>query len=764
MRATLCIVYISLHCLMQAGCSTVPAPATAPTAAPAIKSSDYVATREEAFAAWQKRERQNTNPGGVIWDCALCPRLVVHRSGKIWFGSDESEAHRGPDESPLTEVAIPAWFAIGQYEVTRGEFNAFLAATGRRPRSGCHTDRESPGTWRADSRASFADPGFAQDDDHPAVCVSWQDANDYVAWLNSLTTGGYRLPSEAEWQFGGFGGGYETYIWGELPDPACTYANVLDATGASAHPRTGSLRCNDGAVATAAVGGYLRNATRMHDMIGNAAEWTSTCDDGRAAGGSACARAVVKGGSWKSTGPELRLAARNLFPVAHRDNSIGFRVVRAVQSPDAPLPDARAYLDRGRLMLSVLENQRALADLEEAVRLKPDDPDAIASRGWAYFRSADHAKAEADFTAALAADPENVEAIAGLGTLALSRGVTSEAIRQLDRAIVLAPDYIMALSIRAYAHVNGGELERALADSARVLEMEPTDIELPQLRIRVRGMRREWPLAIEEIHRFTRVFPTLDEVQRFAAQRYSDLLQDDDALIAANRAVRIWPKAENYLVRAEVRPWQDIEGRRADVEAALESEPDSSPANKALGDLEFRLGNYEAALKAYTRASRQDVQESHRVDALIGRGIVYSRLGDSASASRDFEAALGPKPNAAAFNKLCWRLTLSDTALERAMEYCNRALALAPGRSSLVDSKALLLLRLGRWQEAIEAYDKALEKNPNLGTSLYGRGIASQMRCKCDTGIDDLRKALQQFPGTERTFERVGFVAPFPAR
>ena len=217
----------------------------------------------------------------------------------------------------------------------------------------------------------------------------------------------------------------------------------------------------------------------------------------------------------------------------------------------------------------------------------------------------------------------------------------------------------------------------------------------------------------------------------------------------------------------EARPvgeaWQDIEGRREDIEAALESEPGSSPANKALGDLEFRLGNYAAALKAYTKASRQDVQQSHRIDSLIGRGIVYSKLGDAAAASKDFEAAIGPKPGPAAFNRLCWRLGLAGAALERAIDYCNRAVAAAPGRPSLLDSKALVLLRLDKWQEAIEVYDKALESSPNLAASLYGRGIASQMRCKCETGIDDLRKALHQFPGTKRTFERAGFVVPFPA-
>jgi formylglycine-generating enzyme len=752
MRAILVGVALATLCAWQAGCSSTPI----------SSGSEYAATREQQFASWKKREVEGTNAGPVIWECAVCPRVFARPPGEIWAGSPPEDPDRQPNEPLETSVAIPDAFAVGLFEVTRGEFQEFVTATHRKPSRGCSTDRRTPGRWEMDRGADFRDPGFTQNDDHPVVCVSWQDARDYVAWLNTRTSGGYRLPTEAEWHFAGYGGAHAIYTWGDSPEPACGYANALDASGVSMHPRAGSVSCNDGAIATAPVGRYRPGSGFMFDTFGNAAEWTSTCDPIGANTGTSCVRAIVKGGSWKSTGVELRLAARNALPVGNHDNSVGFRVAKSLGDPAAVLPDSAAYLERGRRAIFQLDFPRAQADLERAVELAPDDSHALSARGWGNFRNQKMSAAAEDFNAALTLDASNAEAIAGLGAVALMRKNSQEAVALIDRALAIEPDYEMALAIRAGAHMQRGEWDLALADAASGLKLVPLDIELLRLRVHARAQQRDWARTLAEVDELSRVFPTLTNAQTFAADLYSLLLMDDDAVRAATRAFNSAHIVENLLLRAEVRPWTDIAGRRADIEMAFGKEPGSLQALQALGELESRVGNHDAAMRAFTKLLEQDEDGRYRTAALTRRGIESLKHGDTAAGMRDLEAALGEAPDAWAYNDLCWDMSVANVALPRALEYCSRALAARPDAASILDSKGAVLLRLGKWDEAMKVYDKAISLQPTLASSLYGRGIAAQSRCRCQDGIADLREALRLKPNAGRTYERAGIVAPFP--
>jgi tetratricopeptide (TPR) repeat protein len=522
------------------------------------------------------------------------------------------------------------------------------------------------------------------------------------------------------------------------------------------------VSCDDGAIATAPVGSYRPGTSFMFDTFGNAAEWTATCDPPGANTDTSCPRAIVKGGSWRSTGAELRLAARSALPVGNRDNSVGFRVAKSLGDPTAVLPDSAAYLTRGRRKIFQLDFAGALADLNRAVELAPHDTHALSARGWGNFRNQKMPAAAEDFNAALTLDASNAEAIVGLGAVALIGKNSQEAVAQFDRALAIEPEYEMAFAIRAAARMQRGEWDLALADAASGLKLVPLDIELLRLRVHARLQQRDWAGTVAEVDELSRVFPTLTNAQSFAAQLYSVLLMDDDAVRAATRAWNSAHIAENVLLRAEVRPWKDIAGRRADIEMAFEKEPGSLLATHALGVLESRVGNHEAALRAFATLLEEDKDGRYRTSALTGRGIESLKHGDTAAGLKDFVAALGAAPDAWAYNNLCWEMSVANVALPRALEYCNRALAIQPETASIVDSKGAVLLRLQMWDEAIKVYDKAISLQPTLASSFYGRGIAAQSRCRCEDGIADLRQALRLKPDAGRTYERAGIVAPFP--
>ena len=276
-------------------------------------------------------------PGSVFRDCADCPEMVVVRAGSFMMGSPSSEEGSGASEGPQHRVTISEPFAVGVHEVTRGQFGRFVSATSRAMGNSCRVfgggERENRSGigWRA--------PGFGQSDDHPVVCVSWDDAQAYVRWLSGETGKSYRLLSESEWEYAARAGTVSSRYWGIDPLDVCRYANVADLTLEEEYPDwPRRLReCRDGYAHTAPVGSYAANDFGLHEMLGNVVEWTEDCwngsyngapTDGGAWTRGDCSLRVLRGGSWKIVREDTRSAFRARGDTGIRHYDAGFRLAR----------------------------------------------------------------------------------------------------------------------------------------------------------------------------------------------------------------------------------------------------------------------------------------------------------------------------------------------------------------------------------------------------------------------------------------------------
>ena len=139
---------------------------------------------------------------------------------------------------------------------------------------------------------SWSNPGFTQGEDHPVVCVNWDDARAYVNWMSRKTGKNYRLLSEAEWEYAVRGGTQTRYSWGNGVG-----RNRANCDGCGS-------RWDD--EMTAPVGSFSANEFGLYDMHGNVFEWTQDCwndsytgapKDGRAWETADCRYRVVRGGS-----------------------------------------------------------------------------------------------------------------------------------------------------------------------------------------------------------------------------------------------------------------------------------------------------------------------------------------------------------------------------------------------------------------------------------------------------------------------------------
>jgi formylglycine-generating enzyme required for sulfatase activity len=280
-----------------------------------------------------------------IQDCPTCPPMIVLPAGTFVMGSPDTEANRDADEGPATSVTIAKAFAIGRTEVTRGQFAAFVTATGYQAAQQCMV--WSGAKLEMTPGKSWRDPGISQTDDHPVVCVSWRDAAAYAAWLSKTTGKNYRLPSNAEWEYAARGNTQSADAFPGGEDDACAYANIADLTAKKAVPAWRAANCDDGVgLGTAKVGSYKPNGYGVYDTVGNVWEWIADCyhptydgapTDGSAWGSAAeCGVAFDRGGGFSNLiQGHLRAANRSRAPSP--DNpaySLGFRVARDVTSKD----------------------------------------------------------------------------------------------------------------------------------------------------------------------------------------------------------------------------------------------------------------------------------------------------------------------------------------------------------------------------------------------------------------------------------------------
>jgi formylglycine-generating enzyme len=283
-------------------------------------------------------------------DCGHCPEMVVIPAGTALLGAGVDDRFRAADELPERTFAIREAFAVSRYEITRDQYEAFVRATKRPVGGDCLTDRRKRGDWQYDAATTFRDPGFVQAGDHPVACVSWDEAQAYVAWLNTQTKGGYRLLTEVEWEYVARGGATENfaYPWGNDAAEGCPFANAFDRTALQTYAGVDTsgykvydpMDCADGRLNTAPVGSLQPNGFGIYDIIGNVQEWVEDCysaardrlsESGAPPAESNCARRLVKGGSWGTLAHNVRIAERVPYQATHRDDSIGIRVARTLR-------------------------------------------------------------------------------------------------------------------------------------------------------------------------------------------------------------------------------------------------------------------------------------------------------------------------------------------------------------------------------------------------------------------------------------------------
>jgi formylglycine-generating enzyme required for sulfatase activity len=306
-------------------------------------SLTHAATQESTEAGGKK---PITNSVGM--------KLTLIPAGEFVMGSQRSSAELAtmfaqfepnPElfdrEHPQHRVRITRPFYLGAHHVTVGQFLQFVSDAGYR------TDAEkgagasgwdaATGKYVFKAEYSWRNPGFEQTNEHPVVCVSWNDAVAFCQWLTGKEGKQYRLPTEAEWEYACRAGTTTQYWCGDDPEGLAQVANVADATVKAKLNLKFTIRGNDGYTFTSPVGSFRPNPFGLYDMHGNAWQWCADWYDERYYGASPAddpkgpdfgVYHVLRGGSWDDRPYNPRSAERNWYTPDGRGSDAGFRVVR----------------------------------------------------------------------------------------------------------------------------------------------------------------------------------------------------------------------------------------------------------------------------------------------------------------------------------------------------------------------------------------------------------------------------------------------------
>lgn len=335
-------------------------------------------------------------------------RLVALPGGEFVMGSPETEAHRHQRDEHQFRVRVDP-FALATHEVTLAQWEAVMGTRPNDCKAGC-------------------------EDDHPVQNISWDDACRFISklterenaaretrgeeplspcyietystwsWADRNCTG-FRLPTEAEWEYAARADTTEPYYFRHTPLSACLFENLADqSTGDD--PIYVEWPCNDGYKRLAPVGSFLPNPFGLYDILGNVEEWVfdSHGEYPRDTNGRVVANYVApeggplrtyRGCSYKCLPEGTRVAKRPFGYTYFVDSDRGFRVARGLVTVIAKDFVAELLAHDRPTLVGPFAKLELSADLtiREARRTAPElvnELHVMSNLGWFEYKGADY--------------------------------------------------------------------------------------------------------------------------------------------------------------------------------------------------------------------------------------------------------------------------------------------------------------------------------------------------------------------------------------
>ena len=225
---------------------------------------------------------------------------------------------------------------LGKYPITIKQFSYFVSQSNylteaeKNVTEGCWGVREDKSVgWMPNE--NWNNNRMTQGEQHPVVCVSWNDALAYTKWLSSVTGEVYRLPYAGEWEYAAHGDVDSKYYFGDNESEVCKHINHADINFLDVFNDQAIIsKCDDGFSETSPVGTYSPNLNALFDMYGNVWEWQLDCVGEEQVNSDTCTEHALRGASYASNPSGIVIGYKNSGMKNTRTADYGFRVLKEI--------------------------------------------------------------------------------------------------------------------------------------------------------------------------------------------------------------------------------------------------------------------------------------------------------------------------------------------------------------------------------------------------------------------------------------------------
>jgi tetratricopeptide (TPR) repeat protein len=331
------------------------------------------------------------------------------------------------------------------------------------------------------------------------------------------------------------------------------------------------------------------------------------------------------------------------------------------------------------------------------------------------------------------------------------------------RSVTMADGFVV---VEEMFGSNGTEIPAAQIASEREL-VTTTLARLPRL-IAPSDARRRWNLdgvnSVSQLKAIKAVYTKNDadaDEQNITSLTssesfYRGIGDFKGAVEALDKQIAILPSLEAYLARAGARrELGDIGGALEDSRQARKLDPASPPAIISIATYMAELGDVSKALDLLD--GRIALGGKTRDDYREARAAIAGEFGDAKTALAELDALISEKPGSPILlNQRCWLKATKNVQVESALKDCTSAIELSERTAEVLDSRALVWVRLGRDEDALRDLDAALLQAPGMAPSRFLRAIVNKRLGRLDQAAIDLAIARRMLPSIEPKYARFG--------
>jgi len=365
----------------------------------------------------------------------------------------------------------------------------------------------------------------------------------------------------------------------------------------------------------------------------------------------------------------------------------------------------------GNIGMQAGKLNEAMGHFEQALRLKPDYPEALNNLGVALDQVGRPQEAISHYEQALRLRPYYADPYYNLGIALARSGRAREAVACYEQALRLKPNYAEAENNLGNALVALGRVQEAIGHWKQALRLKPDFAEAHNnLGSALLGLGRV-PEAISQYEQALRFDPD------YAKAHYN-------LATALDKVGRVTEAIVHY-------------------EQTLRLMPDFFEAHYNLANDLVQAGKVEEAIRHYEQALRlkPDYAEAHN-----NLGAAFEQVGKPEEAMQQYQRALQIKPDyAEACNNLGTTLSRAGRGQE-AIDYYERALRLKPDYAEAHNNLGSALLALGRVSEAIGQYEQAVRLKPDYARAHYNLGTALEQAGRVPEAVGHYEQALRLKP------------------